>query len=72
MAKTPRLALDESGAVPSHGIYAIFARSTEADIESLYRSLAGGGLARALEGKAPKVKGGYVRCYKRILAEIVV
>lgn len=70
LAKVPRIAIDRSGAIPSHGVYAIFAGDQQ--IEALYGSLSNGGLARALEGIAPKVKGGFVRCYKRFLNEIRV
>ena len=70
LAKTPRVALDVSGAVPSHGVYAIFA--PDDDIYYLYDHLSRGGLARCLKGMAPKVKGGYVRCYKRFLDRIEI
>jgi adenine-specific DNA-methyltransferase len=65
LAKVPRLAIDRSGAIPSHGVYAIFAPND--DVDSLYRRLSDGKLAAALEGIAPRVKGGYVRCYRRFL-----
>ena len=68
IAKVPRVALDQSGAIPSHGIYAIF--SPHRKIDTLQKELADGGLARALEGISPKIKGGYVRRYKRFLAQI--
>jgi hypothetical protein len=68
IAKIPRVAIDYSGAIPSHGVYAIFSPGQK--IESLYSQLADGGLARALQGIAPRIKGGYVRCYKRFLAQI--
>lgn len=67
LAKKPRVALDTSGAVPSHGVYSVFATGGKADLDQLHARLADGGLGRLLEGKAPNVKGGYVRCYKRIL-----
>ena len=71
LAKTPRIAYDGSGMIPSHGVYAIFhCMDDETALRRLYRQLQRGGLARALEGKAPKVKGGYVRCYKSILRRI--
>ena len=70
LARIPRIAVDRSGAVPSHGIYAIFAPDDR--IEDLYRVLRNGGLARALDGIAPRLKGNYVRCYKRFLREIPV
>jgi hypothetical protein len=70
LAKVPRVAIDRSGAIPSHGVYAIFAADN--DIEAVYNRLRSGGLARALEGLAPKVKGGYYRCYRRFLEKIYV
>ncbi len=68
LAKVPRLALDESGAIPSHGVYAIF--RPDGDLGDLYELLRDGGLAQALDGIAPQVKGGFVRCYKRFLERI--
>ena len=68
LAKIPRIAIDRSGAIPSHGIYAIF---TPHDcVEDLYERLSDGGLARALNGISPKLKGGYVRCYRRFLSKV--
>ena len=66
IAKLPRVAIDRSGAIPSHGVYAIFA--DDDDVESVYDRLRDGKLARALAPIAPKVKGGYTRCYRRFLA----
>lgn len=65
LAKVPRLAIDRSGAIPSHGVYAIFVPND--DVDTLYEKLRDGKLAKALENIAPKVKGGYVRCYRRFL-----
>ena len=70
LAKVPRVAIDRTGAIPSHGVYAIFA--PEDDVEALYEKLRDGKLAKALDGIAPKVKGGYVRCYKRFLERISI
>ena len=70
IAKVPRLAIDRFGAIPSHGVYAIFA--PDDNVDALYEKLRDGGLARALEGISPKVKGGYVRCYKRFLLKSLV
>ncbi len=70
IAKVPRLALDVSCTIPSHGVYAIFAPND--NIGPLYERLSNGGLARALEGIAPKIKGGYSRCYKRFLEQIAL
>jgi adenine-specific DNA-methyltransferase len=44
LAKIPRVAPDTSGAIPSHGVYAIFAPNN--DLEALLAQLANGGLAR--------------------------
>jgi adenine-specific DNA-methyltransferase len=70
LAKVPRVAIDRTGKIPSHGVYAVFADDDQ--IEKLYEALRGGKLAKYLEGIAPKVKGGYVRCYKRFLINIVL
>ena len=70
LAKVPRVAIDRSGAVPSHGIYCIF--SHERDIEEVYDRLRDGKLARAIGPLAPKVKGSYVRCYRRFLAKMEI
>lgn len=70
IAKLPRVAIDRSGAIPSHGVYAIFA--DDGDVESVYDRLRDGKLARALAPIAPKVKGGYTRCYRRFLAAMRV
>ncbi|MFS8084249.1 MAG: Eco57I restriction-modification methylase domain-containing protein [Acidobacteriota bacterium] len=68
LAKTPRVCIDRSGGIPSHGVYVIFA--PDDNVEALYERLRDGRLAKALNGIAPKVKGGYVRCYKRFLLAI--
>lgn len=65
LAKTPRAAIDRSGAIPAHGVYAIFA--PDDNVDALYEKLRDGRLAASLESIAPKVKGGYVRCYRRFL-----
>lgn len=69
LAKIPRLAIDYSGAIPSHGVYAIFAPND--DVELIYSKLKNGKLAKALQGIAPLVNGGYTRCYKRFLQQMV-
>ncbi len=68
LAKTPRVALDGTGAIPAHGVYAIFA--PDDDLAALAAMLADGGLARLLDGKAPKISNGYVRCYGRFLSAL--
>jgi hypothetical protein len=65
LAKVPRVALDHSDAIPSHGVYAIFA--PDDDLTDLYERLRNGGLQERLQFLAPKVKGQYYRCYKRFL-----
>ena len=70
LAKVPRVAIDRSGAIPSHGVYAIFVCDDR--VEAIYEKICDGQLARTLDGIAPKVKGGYVRCYRRFLSMIRV
>jgi hypothetical protein len=70
LAKVPRGAIDRSGTVPSHGVYAIFAPAD--DVEGLYERLRDGKLAKAIAEIAPRVKGGYVRCYRRFLQKVRV
>ena len=65
---SPRVAIDLTGAIPSHGTYAVFSHSL--DIENVYDRLRDGKLARALAPIAPKVKGRYTRCYRRFLGMI--
>lgn len=68
LAKIPRCAIDRSGMIPSHGVYAIFA--PDDDIDALYAKLRDGALAAQLDRLAPRVGGGYFRCYARFLAMI--
>lgn len=70
LAKLPRVAIDRTGKIPSHGVYAIFAAND--DVESLYDKLRDGKLAMGLMGIAPKVKGNYIRCYKRFLLKMTI
>lgn len=65
IARVPRIALDTKGFVPSHGVYAIFPPEDKA--EAVYEALRDGALARSLDGIAPTLKNGYVRCYKKFL-----
>ena len=68
IGKNPTVALDCSGLIPSHGVYAIFPPADQ--IEETHALLRDGGLARALSGIAPTLKNGYVRCYKHFLNAI--
>ena len=70
IAKSPRVAVDHTGAIPSHGVYAVFSHSL--DIEDIYDRLRDGKLAKALAPIAPRVKGRYTRCYRRFLAMITI
>ena len=70
VAKIPRVAIDQSGAIPSHGLYCVFSHG--ADIEEIYDRLRDGKLAKALAPIAPRVKGRYLRCYRRFLNMITV
>lgn len=70
LSRVPRLAIDTMGRIPAHGVYAIFA--PDDDVHGLYARLRDGRLANALMDIAPRVSGGYVRCYKRFLLEVLV
>lgn len=70
LAKVPRVALDLSGAVPSHGVYVIFA--PDDDLSHVYDLLRDGGLRDRLVVSAPRIKGEYFRCYKRFLDRLVL
>lgn len=70
LAKVPRVAIDYGGAIPSHGLYCIFA--PDGEIEAIYDRLRDGKLATALAPIAPKVKGTYTRCYRRFLMQMAV
>ena len=70
VAKTPRVAIDRSGAIPSHGLYCIFSQNV--DVEDIFDRLRDGKLANALAPIAPKVKGRYTRCYRRFLEMITI
>lgn len=65
IAKIPRLAIDRTGAIPSHGVYAIFHHDD--DVDAIYEILRDGGLEAGLRPIAPSIKGGYLRCYRRFL-----
>ena len=70
LAKVPRAAIDRTGAIPSHGVYALFA--DDDDVDGLHRRLRDGRLAAALAKVAPTINGGYYRCYRRFLSMIRV
>ena len=70
MAKFPRIAMDYSGSIPSHGIYVIFHCDNE--IEDIYDRLKDGKLAEYLKPIAPVINGGYTRCYRHILEKIEI
>lgn len=72
LSKSPRLALDVSGAVPAHGLYAIQSASPRADVSRLLERLSGGRLSTEMAKIAPRANGGYLRCYKRFLKTIVL
>ncbi len=70
MSKTPRIVVDRSGMIPSHGIYAIF--SDEWPIDVLASVLRSGVLWTTLKAIAPRTKGGAFRCYKRFIERVPV
>lgn len=65
MSKTPRIVVDRSGAIPAHGVYAIF--SSEWPIDLLAGLLRAGLLWTTLQAIAPSRKGGHLRAYARFL-----
>jgi len=70
LSKFPRVAHDELGFMPSHGIYAIF--SEQWPLKILRALLACGVLGAVLSATAPKLNGGFYRCYKRFLTQIPI
>lgn len=70
MSRTPRIVVDRSGMIPSHGIYAIF--SDEWPIDALAAALRSGVLWTTLKAIAPRTKGGAFRCYKRFIERVPV
>lgn len=68
LAKRPRVGLDRSGLVPSHGVYAIFSR--EWPINALHAVLCAGVLGVTLNAIAPKVNSGCLRSYKKFLVRV--
>ena len=70
VAKTPRLAVDLSGSIPSHGLYAIFCK--DGQVRHIYDRLKDGKLSDLLAPIAPTIKGGYRRCYRRFLERIEI
>ena len=72
LSKTPRLALDTSGAIPAHSIYAIQPALPQADLHELSNQLTSRKLSTEMARIAPRANGGYLRCYKRFLEAIVL
>ena len=68
ISKHPRATFDTSGAIPSHGVYAIFGQQN--DLEQLFDLLKDDALLERLKGRAPMVSGGCYRCYKAILRSL--
>lgn len=72
LSKTPRLALDTSGAVPAHGLYSIEAGDADMELAELAAKLGDGYFASEMSKLAPKASGGYVRCYKRFIERLFI
>lgn len=68
IVRTPRVALDDTGCQPSHGIYAIF--SEEWPLSVLRDVLASGVFGIVMECIAPRLNGDCKRCYKRFLSRL--
>lgn len=66
--RNPRVALDDGGHVPSHGIYAIF--SDRWPLPLLRDLMASGVFGLVMECIAPRLNGNYKRCYKRFLSRL--
>ena len=70
LSRIPSTAYDNTGFMPSHGIYAIF--SDEWPTEILSYLLSSGILHVTLDAIAPRMRSGSIRCYKRFLAQIPI
>lgn len=65
LCNKPATAIDRTGSIPAHSIYAIW--SEEWPIEILQRVLDSGLLELTAKAEAPKLKLGWMRFYKRFL-----
>ena len=70
LSRIPSTAYDNTGLMPSHGIYTIF--SDEWPTEILSYLLSSGILHVTLDAIAPRMRSGSIRCYKRFLAQIPI
>lgn len=68
LARAPRIALDTTGVIPSHGIYAIMPGTWP--IAVLHAVLSAGVLGATLHATAPKVNSQCLRSYKKFLVRI--
>ena len=68
IVRIPRIALDDDGYLPSHGIYAIF--SDVWPLPVLRDLMASGVFGLVMECIAPRLNGNYKRCYKRFLSRV--
>ncbi len=66
--RRPRIALDDAGHLPSHGIYAVFSDAWPLPV--LRDLLASGVFGLVMECIAPRLNGNYKRCYKRFLSRL--
>lgn len=72
LSKNPRVALDASGAIPAHGLYAIQARERGTDLHKLAAKFSDGSFAKKIAKLAPRANGGYLRCYKRFIELLLI
>lgn len=70
LSRRVRVAIDRNGMIPSHGMYAIFPGEWPPDV--LRAVLASGVLGATLNAIAPRVNGGYIRCYKKFLMRVPI
>jgi hypothetical protein len=68
IVRSPRIALDDAGHLPSHGIYAVFSDAWPLPV--LRDLLASGIFGLVMECIAPRLNGNYKRCYKRFLSRL--
>jgi adenine-specific DNA-methyltransferase len=72
LSRVPRVALDKSGSVPAHGVYAVIGNQNCIDIEDVHCVLNNGGLEEMSRGQTSLIKGGYRRCYKKFLLTLTL
>lgn len=70
LAREPKAILDRAGFVPSHGIYTVSSNCWPPEV--LAKVLSTGILKSVLGNIAPRNSNGWIRCYKRFLAQVPI